>query len=269
MPIAECKIPVTDTALQRGVGCFESIRVYNGRPCALSSHLERLKGSAEGIGIDLSYIKEDIEKVIREGLARDDCPKDALAKPFITGGDINNKGHFPNPRFFVIFDEVHHTSDDAFEKGVALIPNKMDRPNPVVKSLDYLPAIMALAKADPNEYTESLYITPAGEITESMTGNFFLCVGGKVLTAPIGRVLKGVTRTTILTLARENGIEIEERCPMEEELKTATEAFITGSVKEVLPVVKIGDTIIGDGKPGPVAKRLGKLYRENIHRWFE
>ena len=102
-----------------------------------------------------------------------------------------------------------------------------------------------------------------------MSSNFFICKEGKIVTAPVGKVLKGVTRDIILTLAAENGFKVEERCPRESELAEADEAFITGSVKEVLPVVRIGAVKIGKGRPGPVAQALRHLFVKNKGRWMD
>ena len=102
-----------------------------------------------------------------------------------------------------------------------------------------------------------------------MSSNFYICIDGKIVTAPVGKVLKGVTRDIILTLAKEANFKIEERCPLESELARADEAFITGSVKEVLPVVRVGEQKIGNGKPGPVAQHLQKLFISNMERWLD
>jgi branched-chain amino acid aminotransferase len=90
-----------------------------------------------------------------------------------------------------------------------------------------------------------------------------------LVTAPLGRVLKGTTRQAVLDLARGAGISAEERCPLLAELPQATEAFITGSIKKILPVVRVGTQIIGDGRPGPVTKRVSELYLEHIEEWLE
>lgn len=267
-PVSECAIPVTDMSIQRGVGAFESIRVYEGRPFAMMPHLERLAGSASGAGIEASEIIARLPELIKEGLKRDDTPKDGLAKPYLTGGDVNNKGHFPNPRFFIIFDDVHRPTAEELRDGIALEPNRQNRPYPLIKSTNYLFGLIPLSKSTSGNF-ESLYITPEGEITEAMSSNFYICIDGKIVTAPVGKVLKGVTRDIILTLAKEANFKIEERCPLESELARADEAFITGSVKEVLPVVKVGDLKIGNGKPGPVALHLQKLFIENRDRWLD
>lgn len=267
-PVSECAIPVTDMSIQRGVGAFESIRVYEGRPFAMMPHLERLAGSAAGAGIEASDIISKLPELIKEGLKREDTPKDGLAKPYITGGDVNNKGHFPQPRFFIIFDEVHKPTIEEQRDGIALEPNRQNRPFPLIKSTNYLFGLIPLSKSTSGNF-ESLYITPEGEITEAMSSNFYICIDGKIVTAPVGKVLKGVTRDIILTLAKEANFKIEERCPLESELARADEAFITGSVKEVLPVVRVGEQKIGNGKPGPVAQHLQKLFISNMERWLD
>lgn len=268
-PITECALPLTDMAIQRGVGAFESVRIYEGAPFAMAQHLERLAGSAAGSGIMAEQIIKRLPEIIREGIALlDDKNFDGLVKPYITGGDVNNKGSFPSPRFFVIFDEVHKPTDDEKRNGIALEPNHVARPFPLIKSTNYLFGLIPLSKAQRVNF-ETLYITPEGEITEAMSSNFFLCKGGKIITAPVGKVLKGVTRDIIITLARENGFQVEERCPLESELAEADEAFITGTVKEILPVVRIGARQIGGGRPGPVAQNLQHIFLKNRHRWMD
>ncbi|MDO4988145.1 MAG: aminotransferase class IV [Synergistes sp.] len=269
-PISECALPLTDLAIQRGVGAFESIRVYEGRPFALSLHLERLALSADGAGIAAEDILARIPLIAREWLSREENKKfDGIIKPYITGGDINDGGKFPKPRFFVVFDsDIHKISEEERQNGVELEPNRVARPYPSIKSTNYLFGFIPLSKSDRNNF-ETLYITPEGEITEALSSNFFMCKGGKLITAPESKVLKGVTREIILTLARENGFSVEERCPLENELAEADEAFITGSLKEVRSVVRVGKIKIGNGKPGPVAQAMHHLFIKNMERWME
>ncbi|WP_352401513.1 aminotransferase class IV [Synergistes jonesii] len=268
-PMEECSLPLTDLAIQRGVGAFESIRIYDGTPFAMTMHLDRLAGSVAGAGIEAAGIIGKLPGVIRGWLAQEENRGfDGLAKPYITGGDVNNRGVFPNPRFFVIFEDSHGPTPEEREKGVVLVPNHTARPFPLIKSTNYLFGFIPLGKAEDAKF-ESLYITPEGEVTESMSSNFFICKEGKIVTAPVGKVLKGVTRDIILTLAAENGFKVEERCPRESELAEADEAFITGSVKEVLPVVRVGAVKIGNGRPGPVAQALRHLFVKNKGRWMD
>lgn len=267
-PTSECGLPVTDLAIQRGVGVFDSIRIYEHKAFALSEHLERLAKSAEGARIQYGDIVERMFEVIREGAARPDCPGngECLAKPYITGGDVNQTGRFPNPRFFVIFEDGGSLSPEEYKTGVALQPTAEGRPYPLIKTTNYLVGLMQCT--DMSDVLECLYC-PDGEITETLRSSFFLCKDGKIITAPIGRVLGGVTRNIILQLARENGFNVEERCPLVSELDSADEAFVTSSWKEVMPVVRIGDKKIGGGKPGPVAIHLQKIFRSSMDRWLD
>jgi branched-chain amino acid aminotransferase len=265
---AECCLPVTDLVIQRGVGVFDSIRIYGRRAFALAEHMKRLERSASIAGIECGDIIERMYGIVREGAMRDDCPGEgeSVVRLYITGGDENDHGRFPHPRYFAIFERAQPEKPESYERGVALMPTSEGRLSPVAKSVNYLFGLMQ--NAGQSGFKECLYC-PGGEITETLSSSFFLCRGGVITTAPLGKVLDGVTRGIIIELARENGFEVEERCPLVEELKSAEEAFITGSTKEVLPVVRVGGEVIGEGRPGPIAIRLGKIFRESLDRWLD
>jgi branched-chain amino acid aminotransferase len=269
-PTDECRLPVTDLVIQRGVGVFDSVRIYSGRAFALSRHMERLEASARTAGIEIGGgdIIARLTGVLREGARRPDCPDsgDCVAKLYITGGDEIERGKFPHPRYFAIFESGPPISPEEYARGVALQPTAEGRPYPLVKSVNYLFGLMQNAGRD--DVLECLYC-PDGYITETLRSSFFLCRDGKLITAPLGKVLGGVTRSIVLELARENGVEVEERCPEMSELSSADEAFLTSSWKEIMPVVRVGDATIASGKPGPLAERLQKLFRASLDRWLD
>ncbi|MDR2779587.1 MAG: aminotransferase class IV [Synergistaceae bacterium] len=270
LPTEKCSLPVTDLVIQRGVGVFDSIRIYGGKALAITAHIERLGESARiaGINVKDGEIIRDITRAVREGALRADCPDggDCIAKAYITGGDLVTRGTFPNPRHFVIFESGPKVKPEEYQNGAALQPTAEGRPYPLVKSINYLVGLMQ--EAGREDVLECLYC-PGGKIMETLKSSFFICRDGRIITAPIGSVLGGVTRNIVLELAREDGFKIEERCPDISELKLADEAFLTSSWKEVLPVVRVGDTKIAGGKPGPVAAHLQKLYRANLDRWLD
>lgn len=268
LPTSEFKLPITDLVIQRGVGVFDSIRLYEGMAFALDAHMQRLEESARLAGIACDGIADTLKAAVREGAKRADCPNggDGIAKPYITGGDVNDNGKFPRPRSFVIFEAGVPIDKEEYKKGVALQPTAEGRAYPLVKSINYLVGLMQTAGM--NDILECLYC-PDGEITETLRSSFFMCMDGKIITAPVGRVLGGVTRNIVIELARENGFEVEERCPRVSELDTADEAFVTSSWKEVMPVVRIGDKKIAKGHPGPVAAHLQKLFRSSMDRWLD
>ena len=266
LPLNDAKLPVTDLIIQRGVGVFEVIATHNGRPLLLTPHLERLAKSAESSRIVSGPSFDDMKRVIREGVSRASDNGTAIrVKAYLSGGDTFDeiKG-FTNPRFFVIFEEQTLPPKEAYENGVVLEPLPYGRDDPSVKSVDYRSSY-ALSQSGAFEV---LYC-PDGEITETGHSSFFLVINGKIVTAPLPLVLKGTTRQVILELARGEGIEIEERCPLWSELPSADEAFITGSAKKVVPVSRIGGIVIGSGRPGKITKKLSELYLRRIEEWLE
>ena len=258
------KLPVTDLIIQRGVGVFEVIATYNSRPLLLTPHLERLKASADSAKIKFNLDLNNLKNIIREGIKR--AGGEVRVKVYLTGGDYFDEltGEFINPRLFILFERLEVPSQEQYEKGVTLEPVAYGRKDPTVKSVDYRSSYMI---SQPDAY-EVLYC-PDGEITETGHSTFFLVVNNKLVTAPLSRVLKGTTRQAILEIAKRENIIIEERCPLWSELAEAGEAFITGSSKKVVPVVKVGNIKIGDGKPGALTRRIYDLYIKHIENWLE
>ena len=259
----EAVLPLSDLIIQRGVGVFEAFASFGGKALMLTPHMERFVASAKSSGIANIPDVEFMKNVVHEGIAK--CGKDVRVRTFLTGGDDfdTEQGCFPEPRFFVIFDEVGLLSEEAKKRGVILEPVSFGRDNPEVKSVNY----RATYKM-PKEAYDILYC-PSGEITECGHSNFFLVYGDKIITAPLSRVLKGTTRGAVIELARQEGYVVEERCPLWSELTGASEAFITGSMKLIVPAVKIGGITIADGHPGKVTLRLSELYKKYMEKWLE
>lgn len=261
---SEALLPVTDLIVQRGIGVFETISTWRKRPLMLTPHLERLLTGAKNSYMHPPFGIAEMREIVREGIAQLD--EELLIKVYLSGGDVFDRVRgFTEPRFFVTYESLELPPEEFYENGIRLEPIDEGRDDPSTKSIDYRKAY-ALSPHD--EHTEILYC-PEGEITESAHSSFFLYLGDTLVTAPLSRVLKGTTRQAVIDLARRIGMNVEERCPLLTELPQATEAFITGSVKKILPVVRIGTQIVGDGRPGPWTKRLSELYLEHIVEWLE
>lgn len=262
----EASLPLSDLIIQRGVGVFEALATFNLKPLMLTPHMTRFINSAKSSGIENIPDVEYMKGVIREGIAK--LGRDVRVRTFLTGGDDfdTEKGCFPKPRFFAIFDEAGYLTPEEFEKGWTLEPVPLGRDDPSVKSVDYRMTFKL-----PAGVKDVLYC-PNGEITECGHSNFYLVLtDGTIVTAPLSRVLKGTTRTGVIELARANGMKVEERCPLWSELASdkAAEAFITGSIKMVVPIVKVGGITMGNGTPGPVTRKLFELYKEHLANWLE
>nr|8ONL_A Chain A, Aminotransferase class IV [Aminobacterium colombiense]8ONL_B Chain B, Aminotransferase class IV [Aminobacterium colombiense]8ONN_A Chain A, Aminotransferase class IV [Aminobacterium colombiense]8ONN_B Chain B, Aminotransferase class IV [Aminobacterium colombiense]8ONN_C Chain C, Aminotransferase class IV [Aminobacterium colombiense]8ONN_D Chain D, Aminotransferase class IV [Aminobacterium colombiense]8ONN_E Chain E, Aminotransferase class IV [Aminobacterium colombiense] len=265
LPLEEAKLPVTDLIIQRGVGVFETISTHSRRPLMLTPHLKRLEGSATASSIVMPATLDEMARIIREGIKKMGC--ETMVRPYITGGDSFGKDHlFSSSRYFVIFAEIRKPDPILYEKGVALHPINAERYLPSTKSINYM--LSFTGQRDSKGAYEILYC-PEGEIVEGSHSTFFLIKNGHLITAPTSRALSGTTRQIVLELARRGNIQVEERCPLLTELPEAEEAFITGTVKELLPVVRIGDQIIGNGVPGKLTKHLHQVYLSSIVEWLE
>jgi branched-chain amino acid aminotransferase len=260
----EALLPISDLIIQRGIGIFETLSTYQRRTLMLTPHLERLLTGAKNSYIHPPLGIGEMRDIIREGIEK--LEGELIIKVYLSGGDVFDRvDGFTEPRFFVTYDTLDLPPIEFYENGIRLEPVDYCRDEPPTKSVNYRKAY-TLSPHD--EHAEILYC-PGGEITESAQSSFFLYVNGTLVTAPLPRVLKGTMRQAVLDLARGVGMSVEERCPLLAELPQSTEAFITGSVKKILPVVRIGTQIIGDGRPGPETKRLSDLYLQHIVEWLE
>ncbi len=266
LPREEVFLPVTDLSIQRGIGVFDSLRTYGEKPFALAEHIKRFLDSAEASGLHGLPAFEEMEKIVFEGVRR--IEEDALVRLYCTGGDVNRDGIFPESRFFILFEALKSKlfPSSYYSEGVALFTMNCPRPNPLIKSIDYM--LPYVAKGGRSEYLEGLYC-PGGEIAEGTSSSFFLALKGKLVTAPEGEVLAGVTRKFVLDLAREAGVTVEERGPRMEELESAEEAFISSTLKEVMPVARVDSRKIGDGRPGALTQHLRRLYLRKVEDFLK
>lgn len=268
-PTSLCSLPISDLSIQRGVGVFTTMRVYGRRIFALDKNIERIRKSTQLASINFTdEMIAAAAEVVRVGAKRHDCPDDGdcMAKIFVTGGDTCVNNTFPEPRWFVTFEPAHAPTAEDRARGIALAPIDEQRPFPHAKTIDYLLGYASIAGVQGVQ--ECLYC-PGGVITEAHKSNFHVVKGHTIITAPLDCVLDGITRGIVLGLARENGYEVEERCPTLAELADVDEAFITGSIREVMPVVRVGDRQIGTGKPGDVARSLQEIFTRARERWLD
>jgi branched-chain amino acid aminotransferase len=261
---SSCAIPTTDFSLQRGVGVFDTARTYDRRPFALAEHIDRFFESARLLRIRTCIPKDEVASVIREGIRlRGD---ETLVKMFFTGGDVEEAGCFPAPRFYVHFLPLTKWSEEQYLAGISLDPIPVARPLPRAKTIDY---VTPMTMKDPSSRAFETLYCPDGRITESATSSVFFVFGEHLVTAPDDIVLPGVTRRIMIDLAVATGIPVEYRTVALEDVVRADEAFITGSVKEILPIHHVGDRAVAGRHPGPVTRKLRDLFFRNRERLLE
>lgn len=266
VPAKKLKIPITDLAVQRGYGVFETQRTYNGRVFKLKEHLDRLFNSAKIISLSLPWSKKFIEEKVYETLGKNKFPE-SLVKIIITGGQTRDS-ILPQgrPNLCILVFGLRPRKEELYQKGVKVITFSHQRFLPKAKTLDYQAAVIARGLAKKKGAEEALYVDPQSFISEATTSNFFLVKGGKIITPKEG-ILYGVTRSEVIRIAKDLGFQVEEREVKLSELKTAQEAFLTYTSREIVPVVLVDKLKIGNGKPGKITLKLLRQFRQKTKKF--
>lgn len=260
VPEDEAKISITDLGLVRGYGVFDFLRTYNGKPFKLEEHLKRLQDSAKQIGLKISWTMAELKKLVLVTLEKNRLPE-ANIKIIVTGG-ISPNQIFPvgKPTLAILVYPPPVYPRSFYEKGVKVITVPASRTLPRAKTIDYISAIMALEKAHKEEAIEALYLNEQKEITEATTSNFFVFKGQTLITPKDG-ILFGITRQVVLDLSQKE-FKKDLRPIKYKELYEVDEAFITATNKEVMPVIKVDNITIGDGKVGNNTKKIMELFKK-------
>ncbi len=251
----QVSISINDIGFLRGYGIFDFFRIMDGKPIFLSDHLDRFLSSAEKMGIEHSYSKEDLCELIL-GLAAKATDLCLGVKMILTGGDSYN-GFEPilgNSNLY-IFPGVFSFANP--EGGLHLSSKKFQREMSDIKSLNYAFAIRNLADVKKQGGDDIIYFTDEFGVSESSRSNLFFVKKGIVHT-PKRFILEGITRKHILSLAAEN-FEVVVGDFTLEQFIFADEVFTTGSTKRVLPILFIDGKKIGLGKRGPITANLYDL----------
>lgn len=262
------KISVNDRGFVFGDGVYEVIRVYpkNG-PFAMQQHIDRLFRSLEGTEIRVPWTKQDIIDIGLEALRRSGFD-DASIYIEITRGVAPRAHVYPadvQPTLLVYAKPAQNHPEQR-EKGITCITVPDIRwAHCDWKTINLLANVMGRQKAHDAGAWEGIFVNGDGMVTEGTATNVFAITGGVVLTHPAdNRILHGVTRATIIDLCRLNGVRIQEERFTEDVLLTADEVFVCGTSSEILPVTKINEKIIGNGKPGTVTRQIAAAYNALI-----
>jgi len=257
-------ISVYDHGLLYGDGVFEGMRVYGGRCFRMAEHLDRLYDSAQSIWITIPLAKEEMARVTEEGIARAGITEGYLRHVVTRGvGDLGlDPRSCPRPSVFIIFDAIRIWPRERYEKGLALISAATPMPDretlsPRVKSLNYLPHIMAKLEGIHAQMDEVLMLDRGGYVAEASGMNVFIVKRGVLTTPPAWTgLLRGVTRDLVLEIAGEAGIPAREEPINRYDVYTADEAFLTGTAAEIAPIRSLDGRQVGAGPIGPVTRTL-------------
>ncbi len=263
VPIRQAAIPITDLAVQRGIGLFESLRTYNKNPFALDQRLKRLFSSVHLLGLKLGRgtSAKSIERIVKLGLKKVRFGE-SLIKIILTGGDSGGLGIESQSRLYVIFSPLHLWPQVYYENGIKLKTVKSAREFTHLKSLSYLIPALADHEAKKFGFEEALFADEQNHLLEGTQFNFAIIKKQKIVT-PKDDVLAGITMDIVLSLAKNMGLQVERRKISYRELHDCDEVFITSATREIIPVAKIDRIKIAGGKPGRITSVLLKEYRKN------
>lgn len=264
----DAKISVYDHGLLYGDGVFEGIRIYSGKAFKLKEHVARLFESARSIKLEIPITQEAMCKAINDTIAINQ-KVDGYIRPLVTRGS-GSLGLDPrkcsDPQVIVIVDDITMYPPEMYENGmeiatVSTIRNHPNAVNPRIKSLNYLNNILAKIEGIQAGCLESLMLNHKGEIAECSGDNIFLVKNGVLRTPPIDAgILEGITRNTVIELAKNAKIPVEEIALTRHDVFVADECFLTGTAAEIIPVTKCDARSIGTGKPGPITTKLRQAY---------
>lgn len=270
VPHGAAAVHIEDRGFQFADGVYEVWAVFGGRLADAEGHLARLERSLDELRIARPFGRAALTTIVRETLRRNRV-RDGLAYLQITRGQARRDHAFPaadtRPTVVVTAKSVDFAAADAkAERGGAVVTVPESRWSRCdIKTVSLLPNVLAKQTAKEAGAVEAWFVDRDGFVTEGASTNAWIVDrDGRLRTRDTeANILRGITRATLIELARERQIAVDERPFTVEEAKAASEAFITAASAFVLPIVKIDGTEIGDGRPGPVATRLRRLYLEN------
>ena len=270
----EAVVPVYDHGFVYGEGIYETLRTYNRVPFLYDRHMRRLRASAMYLQLDVPFDDGALMKRIDDTVEAAGEMNEAYIRVLLTRGVgelTYDPKATPMPSLVIIVKPAEAPSAKVNDEGIqiSLVPILRNHPgsvNPVIKSNNLLNNALAMQEAYRRGGQEGLMCNYRGELAECSQSNFFMVRGGVALTPrSAAGLLEGITRAFLFEVGKEVGVEVREETLYPADLETAEEAFITSTTREISPVVRIDDRIIGSGTPGAVTKKLLDGYRKRAN----
>jgi branched-chain amino acid aminotransferase len=281
VPWREAKVHVLTHTLHYGMGVFEGVRAYKTEQGAaifrLQDHTDRLFDSAHILGINIPYDKAMLNAVQRT-VVRENALQSAYLRPMCFYGAEGMGLRADNLRVHCMvaaWEWGAYLGKENIEKGIRIKTSSFTRHHVNITMCKakanghYINSMLALQEAITDGYDEALLLDPEGFVAEGSGENIFIVKDKKLYTPDLTSALNGVTRRTIMILAKEIGIPVYEKRLSRDEVYIADEAFFTGTAAEVTPVRELDNRTIGAGKRGPVTQRLQSLYFDVVHGRIE
>ena len=275
-PFNDSNVHLLSHTLHYGLGAFEGIRAYEtesgGAIFRLSEHTERLFDAAKKINIAIPYSKEELEEVQKEAMTKNKLQEGYIRPIVFLGSEsmgLRAKDLVSVNVAVACWEWPSYMDPEAKKKGISIIKSPYQQyENPLYSNNKiigtYINSIMALHDALAKNADEAILLDKNGFISEGSGENLFIIKDSKLLTPKTDFCLNGITRQTVMQIAIDLGIEVEEKNLIFDELVDADEAFFSGTAVEITPITKVDNLIIGSGTIGPISERLQSKYSEIV-----
>jgi len=273
----DANVHVLTHTLHYGVGAFEGIRCYKTADgpaiFRLDEHVERLFSSSHILQINIPYTREDIREAIMDTV-RINRLESCYIRPIVFIG-YGSMGLYvednPINVAVAVWDWGAYLGDEGLEKGIRAKISSFTRHHVNISMTrakvpgHYVNSILAKKEVKAAGYDEAILLDPDGYVAEGSGENIFIARKGIIKTTPLTSILAGITRETIIQVARDMGLTVVEERFSRDDLYIADEAFLTGTAAELTPLREVDNRVIGSGKPGPVTKRLQDAFFSIVH----
>ena len=266
-PVAQARVPAMDHGLLFGDSIYEVIRTLGGRPVALAQHLERLRASAQATYLQIPWTDTEISARMRAAVDASRL-SESYVRLVISRG-VGPMTLVPDacdrPAMLIYVLPLVLPSAAEAESGIGIVvPARLRNDRralaPAAKTGNYLNNLLALVEAKRAGGDDAVMLNGDGFVTEATTANVFWVTKGEVRTPSLDcGILAGITRMLLIWAMRQEGIDVTEGGFPAADLRACDEAFLTGSIRGVSPVVRIDGRAVGDGRPGPVTRRIQAL----------
>lgn len=273
VPRAEAVVSVFDSGFVLGDGVWEGLRLVEGRLVSLGAHLDRLFEGAKSIALDVGLTREQVTQAVLDTLAKNGMEDGAHVRLMVTRGPKRTPNQDPRfvigPATVVIVAEYKRPRPESKARGLKLFTSTFRTSGPDVFDLrlnshSRLNLIQALIQALHAGADEALMLDPRGFVASCNSTNFFIVRGAELWTSTGGYSFKGITQASVIAAWRAAGGTARECDFTLAQVYAADEAFVTGTLGGVTPVVQVDGRVIGSGVPGAQTRRAGELYDRAI-----
>ena len=270
---SDATVSVLDSGFLLGDGVWEGIRLHEGKLLHFDAHMDRLFNGAELISLPINLNRNELQQAIQKTLDKNQMESDIHIRLIISRG--LKKTPYQHPKVtlgdptIVIIPEYKVANQDVARKGIKLASVETIRDyrvqNPNINSLSKHNCIAACIEAEKKGADEGLMFDPNGYVTTCNSTNFFIIRSGELWTSTGEYCLKGITRSTVISICKQNQIPIHEKNFSIDDVYTADEAFVTGTFAGITPVVEIDGRQINNNLRGELTKTLQNYYKDQVN----